>query len=55
MGVRFFSTKNRPLNLGPYPLERLARHSEPVDISSVPTFESLDFRQLETPYSLVTQ
>ncbi len=52
MGARFFSTKNRPFHLGPYPLERLKRRAE-VDLSAAPAFQPLDFRRLNTPHSLV--
>ncbi len=53
MGTRFFSTKDRPFHLGPYPLERLKRLDEAPDLSRVPAFKPLDFRKLETPHSLV--
>jgi len=52
MSLRFFSTKDRPCHLGPYPLERLKRVATP-DLIRVPPFTPLDFRRLETPYSLV--
>ncbi len=53
MGLRFFSTKDRPFHLGPYPLERLKRIDEAPDLSRVPPTQTLDFRQLDTPHSLV--
>ena len=53
MGLRFFSTKNREPHLGPFPLERLHRINLPADLSNVPAFQPLDFRNLQTPYSLV--
>ena len=53
MNTRFFSTKNRPFHLGPYPLERLKRTPEMPDLSVIPHHKSLDFNLLETPYSLV--
>jgi len=53
LGLRFFSTKNRAPHLGPYPLERLRRLAEQPDLSNVPTAQVLDFRQLQTPHSLV--
>ncbi|SVE13148.1 uncharacterized protein METZ01_LOCUS466002, partial [marine metagenome] len=28
--MKFFSSKNRPVHLGPYPLERLERSSNPL-------------------------
>ncbi|SEP24222.1 reductive dehalogenase [Salinihabitans flavidus] len=52
MGLRFFSDKSRPVHLGPYPLERLARGDE-ADLSQVPPMQPLDFRRLDTPYSIV--
>ncbi len=53
MGTRFFSTKNRPFHLGPYPLERLKRLENAPDTSRVPAFKPLDFSRLDTPHSLV--
>jgi len=53
MGIRFFSTKNRPFHLGPYPLETLKRVDEAPDLTAVPPAPHLDFRRLETPHSLV--
>ena len=34
--MRFFSDKNRPTHLGPYPLERLVRSESLPDLSTVP-------------------
>ena len=53
MSMRFFSTKDRPFHMGPYPLERLKRAEEMPDLSAVPTTTQLDFRALDTPHSLV--
>ncbi|MEM1430177.1 MAG: reductive dehalogenase [Pseudomonadota bacterium] len=53
MSLRFFSTKNRPFHLGPYPLERLKRVEIPTDLSAVPPSTELDFNRLQTPHSLV--
>ena len=53
MGTRFFSTKDRPFHLGPYPLERLVRLEGVADLSGVPAAVPLDFRRLDTPHSLV--
>lgn len=53
MGQRFFSTKDRPFHLGPFPLERLKRVERAPDLSQVPASQALDFRQLDTPHSLV--
>ncbi len=40
--VKLFSAKSRPLDLGPYPLERLARGAMP-DVSAVPGMSVLDW------------
>ena len=53
MGMRFFSTKDRPFHMGPYPLERLKRRASMPDLSVVPHSRPLDFRDLQTPHSLV--
>lgn len=49
---RFFSTKNRPPHLGPYPLERLRRTSH-VDLGAVPSAMQLTFSRPEQPESIV--
>jgi reductive dehalogenase len=41
--MRLFSYRNRPVHLGPYPLERLARQSASVDLPCVPPMQSLSF------------
>lgn len=53
MGLRFFSTKDRPFHLGPFPLERLARVSDAPDLNMVPPALTLDFHDLDTPHSIV--
>ena len=53
MAMRFFSTKDRPFHMGPYPLERLKRTDTMPDLNAVPASKLLDFRALETPHSLV--
>jgi reductive dehalogenase len=53
MGMRFFSTKDRPFHLGPYPLERLSRSSRSADLTGVPPMKPLSFADLKTPHSLV--
>jgi len=53
LGLRFFSTKNREPHLGPYPLERLHRINTQPDLTRVPPAQTLDFRKLETPHSIV--
>ena len=50
---RIFSTKNRPVHLGPYPLERLMRAGKMPDLGQVPAFQSLSFHRPEDPKSLV--
>ncbi|WP_372424828.1 reductive dehalogenase [Salinarimonas chemoclinalis] len=40
--MRFFSTRNRPVHLGPYPLERLARRDAAPDLSRLPPHAALD-------------
>ncbi|MEP1188449.1 MAG: 4Fe-4S double cluster binding domain-containing protein [Roseibium sp.] len=52
MTIRFFSDKNRPVHLGPFPLERLARGGTP-DYALVPAFRPLEFRRPQTPASIV--
>jgi len=53
LGLRFFSTKNRAPHLGSYPLERLRRVNCQPDLNKVPAAVALDFRNLQTPHSLV--
>ena len=53
MGLRFFSTKDRPFHLGPYPIERLVRIEAEADLSAVPPMTPLDFQRLDTPHSLI--
>ena len=50
---RIFSTKNRPVHLGLYPLERLMRAAEMPDLGQVPAFAPLSFHRPEDPKSLV--
>ena len=51
--MRWFSDRNRPFHMGPYPTERLARRSGTPSLEKTPAFQALDFRDLETPHSLV--
>lgn len=53
MGIRFFSDRNRPVHLGPYPLERLRRVDAIPDLSAVPPMPALDFHRPERPESIV--
>ena len=50
--MRFFSDKDRPVHLGPYPLERLSRQAEP-DLSNVPPATQLSFHRPDAPHSIV--
>ncbi|PSL20506.1 reductive dehalogenase [Shimia abyssi] len=52
MGIRFFSDKDRPVHMGPYPLERLARGAMP-DLGAVPGDAPLTFARPESPESIV--
>jgi reductive dehalogenase len=52
MPLRIFSDKNRPVHLGPYPLERLAR-ADSADFADVPAFEPLSFVRPDEPLNLV--
>ncbi|MEC9344116.1 MAG: NAD-binding oxidoreductase, partial [Pseudomonadota bacterium] len=53
MGIRFFSDRDRPVHLGPYPLERLRRLPAMPDLSRVPAMAPLDFRRPQQPESIV--
>lgn len=53
MAIRFFSDKNRPVHLGPYPLERLARTASPPAPGAVPAMPPLSFRRPKAPESIV--
>lgn len=53
MGIRFFSDRNRPVHLGPYPLERLERVDAMPDLKTVPPLPPLDFHRPERPESIV--
>ena len=51
--TRYFSTRKRQPHLGPYPLERLARRNTEADLSNVPNFKPLSFRNETTPANIV--
>ena len=51
--MRFFSDKDRPVHLGPFPLERLARRAEPPDLRDVPEPRPLTFHRPDRPRSIV--
>ena len=52
MGIRLFSDKNRPVHLGPFPLERAIRGPMP-EWSDVPPHPGLNFQRPEYPASIV--
>jgi reductive dehalogenase len=52
MGLRFFSDKDRPVHLGPFPLERAARGPMP-DPATIPPHPALRFHRPEDPASIV--
>jgi hypothetical protein len=49
MTLRFFFDKRRPVHMGGYPLERLARANAMPDLKRVPTSVLLDFRRRDAP------
>lgn len=50
--MKIFSDKNRPVHLGPYPLERLKRGRMP-DLTQVPATRALSFHRPDQPESIV--
>ncbi len=53
MGHRFFSTANRAVHLGPFPLERLARRDTLPDLGALPPMQAVSFDRPEAPESIV--
>ncbi|MEO1732797.1 MAG: 2Fe-2S iron-sulfur cluster-binding protein [Pseudomonadota bacterium] len=53
MGIRVFSDKNRPVHLGPFPLERLARRPDVPDLTTLPPMRAVAFHRPNDPNSLV--
>ncbi|MDF2371854.1 MAG: reductive dehalogenase [Rhizobiaceae bacterium] len=51
--MRFFSDKNRSVDMGPYPLELLSRAASLPDLSAVPLFKQLSFNRPDQPQSIV--
>ncbi|MEP1229502.1 MAG: reductive dehalogenase [Litorimonas sp.] len=51
--MRFFSYKNRPVHLGPFPLERLVRQETPADLSSAPDMVPLSFKDTDNRDNLI--
>ncbi len=52
MTIRFFSSRHRPVHLGPFPLERLKRQDH-ADLEGVPRTQVLNFRRPGQPASIV--
>ena len=50
--TRLFSDRNRPVYLGPFPLETLARVDD-VDLTGVPPMQVVDFHRPDAPESIV--
>jgi reductive dehalogenase len=51
--MRFFSYRDRPVHLGPYPLERLTRRKGLPDLSDIPAPALLTFDDASRPESLI--
>ena len=51
--MRFFSYKNRPVDLGPFPLERLARQTGQPDLSAVPDMADISFHDADNRDNLI--
>jgi hypothetical protein len=47
------SYKNRPMHLGPYPLEKLSRATSHPDLNAIPSEPALSFRRPDDPLSIV--
>ena len=50
---KWVSYRNRPVHLGPYPLERLVRTDRAPDLSRLPRPAQLNFRRPDDPLSIV--
>lgn len=53
MTFRFFSDADRPVHLGPYPLERLVRREALPDLSAIPKMRPLTFERPDMPASII--
>jgi reductive dehalogenase len=51
--MRLFSYRDRPVHLGPFPLERLPRAAAPPDLEQVPPMRPLAFADAAHPESIV--
>ncbi len=50
---KLFSYRNRPVHLGPYPLERLLRRRPAQGLTDLPPMQGLSFRRPDDPLSIV--
>lgn len=50
---KLFSYSNRPVHLGPYPLEKLRRRDKTPDLKQIPPMQPLIFSRKDTPLSVV--
>ncbi|MEJ6402474.1 2Fe-2S iron-sulfur cluster-binding protein [Yoonia sp. 2307UL14-13] len=53
MTLRFFSNKDRPVHMGPYPSELLSRRADDPDLTAVPDAAPLVFERADDPFSIV--
>lgn len=53
MTLRFFSDKDRPVHMGPYPTERLARLAQVPDLRGVPDAPHLSYDRPADPRSIL--
>lgn len=53
MSLRFFSDKDRPVHMGKYPSELLARTNAAPNFDGVPRFEQLSYDRSSTPNSII--
>ncbi|MDD9720223.1 reductive dehalogenase domain-containing protein [Sulfitobacter sp. PR48] len=53
MTFRLFSDKNRPVHMGPYPTELLARAGQMPELSTVPQMAQLSFERSDDPLSIL--
>lgn len=51
--TKLFSDRNRPVHLGPYPLERLARTDAAPDLDAVPPMRPVTFHRADARHSIV--
>jgi reductive dehalogenase len=51
--TRYFSDRKRPVHLGSYPLELLARQDEMPNLDAVPPMQATSFRRPDAPASIV--